>query len=91
MAQLIRPTGEVTEVTPKNKKFFSLTELQELVGGIIEVAESRDGRIMVLHEEAKIYNEPINVKATALYIWGGNDVIAGTVVIGDGNEIMLDV
>ena len=90
MAQLIRPHGEVTEVTPKNKKYFTLTELQKLVGGLVQPARAKDGRIMATHEESKLYGEPINWKATALYIWGGSDVIAGTVVVGTGDEIMLD-
>ena len=90
MAQLIRPNGEVTEVTPKNKKYFTLTELQKLVGGLVQPVRTKDGRIMATHEEAKMYEEPINWKATALYIWGGSDVIAGTVVVGTEDEIMLD-
>ena len=91
MAKLIKTDGTVTVIHPHNGKFFELTELQKLVGGIIECAPTVDDKlIMVCHEEAKLYNEPINEKATALYKYGWSSVIAGTVVVGDREEICLD-
>lgn len=72
MAQIIKTTGEVIEVSPKNGKSFELEELQAIVehkvGDVschyIEIITMPDGRLMVVNEEGKLIGAPMNNKAT---------------------------
>ena len=62
MAKLFKPTGEVINVSPKEKT-FGLEELQGMVGGYIEiVAVGRE--LYVCDEEGKLKGKPINSLAT---------------------------
>ncbi|MDR1182676.1 MAG: DUF3846 domain-containing protein, partial [Bacteroidales bacterium] len=60
MAKIYRTDGETKAVTPENRKHFSLKELQHIVGGYIENIYLNDGTIMVLNEEGKLENLPLN-------------------------------
>jgi hypothetical protein len=88
MATLIKTNGEETNVLPKNKTNFKLDELQNFVGGLIEIVKTKDGRTMVINEEGKINDLSINQKATELYIHSNFDFIVGDVLICDENEIL---
>lgn len=95
MAVLIHPNGNRVFVQPKNGKYFSLEEKQQLVGGRIEVCQSidPDGRYcLIIDEEGKCKNKEINPIASMLYkyhIWEGklNDVIVGTAIYGPYSEM----
>lgn len=92
-AILIVPPKEVTVVTPRDGERFRLEELQELVGGYVEHVRlpgpeqpaTSSWRTspwpsytdLLVHEEAKIKQEPINHLATML--WG--DAVAGTALL----------
>jgi len=84
MATLIKADGTSTEVTPKNKKDFSLEELQKFVGGYIELCNTSDGRLMVANEEGRMNRLPENKTATALY---RHSVIVGDVLVCKQNEV----
>jgi len=72
----------VKVVHPKNGKNFKLNELRPIVGGHIEIAESKlPGLIIVLDEEGKLKKKPINKLATAMYKYGKDDPICGQVLI----------
>ena len=88
---IIKPNGETTPVVPKERhglqpEDFSLEELQEIVGGYIQVvripidAEGTEW-IMVLNEEGKLKGLPFNEEATKLYQHGEVDPIVGTVLV----------
>jgi hypothetical protein len=64
-AILVNTNGEITPVTPKNNKDFTLAELQGFVGGLIEVYPVGD-RFYVWNEEGRINGMPVNKKATEL-------------------------
>ena len=64
MAQIIKSNGQVIETAPKNGTDFQLEELKSIVGGYIEIVNLRDGRLICLNEEGKLYNLPYNYKAT---------------------------
>jgi hypothetical protein len=83
-AKILKTTGEVLEVEPKNKTDFSLEELQEIVGGYIEIVQLGDRKVMVVNEDGVFFNLPINTKATNLY----NSVIVGDVLICKSNQIL---
>lgn len=84
MAQIIKTTGEIIETEPSNGTDFSLTELQAVVGGFIEVVHLPDGRLMVVNEEGKLNGLPINPKASELY----PDIIVGDVLVCEHYEIV---
>lgn len=85
MAQLIRANGDIKEIEPADRNSFTLKEMQEYVGGWIEVIYLASGEIMVLNEEGKLIELPINEKATELY--GSYDVIVGDVMVITKNQI----
>ena len=86
MAHLITPDGVSKRITPKNGKHFTLEELQELVGGLIEVVGTPDPRrIMVINEEGKLMDLAPNLVATALF--GFRDTIVGNAVTGTEYEL----
>ena len=95
MATLIKSNGEETNVIPQNKTDFKLDELQNYVGGIIEIVRTKDNKMMVMNEEGKINDLPINQKASELYQYNephcrqaSFDFIAGDVLICNENEIL---
>lgn len=72
--------GEIVPVSPENKKSFTLKELKGFVTGHIEILTLSDGRIMILDEEGKLKNSPINNLATYL----ATDVLrSGDYIVGD--------
>ena len=50
MATIYKTSGEVIETKPKNGTDFSLSELQAIVGGCIEIIDLFNGKIMVVNE-----------------------------------------
>lgn len=72
-AMILRADGTCQEIQPTNGTDFQLSELQRIVGAgappgrdWIEIVPTKDGRIMVLNEEGKLYDLPRNAQATAL-------------------------
>ena len=81
MALLLRAGGPHEDVRPANPKGFTLTELQTLVGGYIELAPANDADfLLVIDEEGKLKNKPVNEDATLLYKHGWHDSIVGDVL-----------
>jgi len=77
-------------VVPANGTDFSLEEMQSAVGGFIQTIELKDGRIMVIHEEGKLENLPMNKTATALLHDAGGmltDWIAGNALVCNPDQI----
>lgn len=88
MAYIYKSNGEVIETSPKNGKDFSLKELKEIVGGYIEIINLGDD-YMVVNEEGKLLDLPINLSATRLYrlFTRVGDYIVGDVLICDKFQI----
>ncbi len=87
MAKLIKTDGTETIVYPANKKSFTLPELQKLVGGYIELVRTVDGKEMIINEEGKLKDLPINNKATMQYVHFLADTITVDVVICEKGEL----
>lgn len=95
MAQIIKTTGEVIEVTPKNGTDFSLEEMQEIVNHngnhYIEVIYLPNDKLMIINEEGKCehVNAPMNQKATEIFMdaFGPYDIICGNVLVCDINQV----
>ena len=79
MATLYKTSGEKVEISPKNGKRFSLVELQKLVGGYIEYIHLK-GHILVVNEDGRLMNLPVNPGATQLARQFGYDFIVGDAV-----------
>jgi hypothetical protein len=67
----------------------TLKEAQEFVGGYVEGIQFPNGDYMIINEEGKLINLPLNVEATALwratftndnYITGYDDYVCGPVI-----------
>ncbi|MDR1950708.1 MAG: DUF3846 domain-containing protein [Bacteroidales bacterium] len=89
MATIYYTTGATSEVAPKNSKNFSLEEMQSIVGGLIELVYLDNGKIMVINEEGKLIDLPINVDATEM-VFGDmpwDDVIIGDVLVCNNKQI----
>lgn len=81
-AKWIKADGTVVPVQPKDGKYFSLEEMQEMVGGYIEMIRppSRTGALIICNEEGKMIGLPYNKLATAM--WQAH--------AEEGSERMLD-
>ena len=89
MAGLLRATGEVITLQPAGRT-FTLKELQGLVGGYIECVTLLDGRRMVLNEDGKRLQLPLNEAAThLLHVAGGalDDFVVGDVLLATRAEL----
>lgn len=79
-AFIYRTNGEILPILPKNGTDFQLKEMQEIVGGYLQVVHLKDGRVMVLNEEGKIDHLDYNEQATHLYN-NQYDFIVGDVLV----------
>jgi hypothetical protein len=69
------PEGRAEEIRPANGSHWELTELQTMVGGYIEVVRTRAGRYLVIDEDGKLKDKPLNRRATLLYLHGEFDPV----------------
>lgn len=92
MALLMKPDNTAITVSPRNGNNFELDELQEYVGGYIEICypgifnSHHADKIMVINEEGKLQGLPLNQLATLVY---GNpdDVIVGNALFCFSREV----
>lgn len=81
---LITPEASVTEFVPANGRDFTLEELQESVGGYIEIIDLTKKSIMIVNDDGKgiLYpNMTATVIAKACHAISPNDYIAGNAVL----------
>lgn len=84
MSRIIKVNGEAIEVEPANGAWFTLEELQEAVGGYIELLVLPCGDFLYLDEEGKLKGKPLNKRATLLGRSAGiasTDYIVGDVIV----------
>ena len=84
--KLIAYHGAFTEFPPADGKHYTLKEMQEAVGGLIEIVTTRGLHelgdcIMVVNEEGKLKNLPRNTVATVLARLFPGDYIAGPAIL----------
>ena len=77
----IAPDGKRTFLPdPANEDgTFSLSQLQDAVGGYIEVASAAKGKVVLVDEEGSVKGLPINIAGSLIC----NRVIRGNVVVVD--------
>lgn len=85
---IIRPGGLVEKVYPAGE-FFTLKEMQDLVGGLIQMIRIPGNRTIVLNEEGKLLGLDFNLTATSLYkryLFEG-DYLVGNVMVIDNKYL----
>ena len=76
----------IPKTTYIKDKAPNLEELQDMVGGLIQVIQLKDKQIIV-DEEGKLKGKEFNVEATEL--WNvGYDVIVGDAVVLSGKAVL---
>lgn len=85
MAEIIYPNGETLPFEIEGDK-PTLKELQDAVGGYIEVVTLLDGRLMAMDEEGKLKGYEVNHVATEMFA-PGHDVVVGNVVVMNADEM----
>ena len=74
-----KPKTKTTYIDDRQPR---LKELQDLVGGLIQVVYADDGKTqIVMDEEGKIKGKPINLEATG--VWFPDQYILPDVIVGD--------
>lgn len=81
MATIIHVDGTEEELTNT-----SLKSLQKAVGGYIEIHRIDSNRQMVMDEEGKLKDKPINERATVIMSPRGIGYIVGDVVVMEGQK-----
>lgn len=88
MVQLIKVNQDPVRITPTSNNIFSLEEMQGFVEGSIEIVNLSGQRIMIVNEEGKIKNLPVNQTATTIANFNDIvDIIHGNVIICHQNQI----
>lgn len=89
MAKVITAAGAISEVQPKNGKFFELDELQKIVEGYFEIIKLDNEQLMVVNEDGKLDDLPYNFFATQMYQRSTKalDYIVGNVLVCLRNQI----
>ena len=89
MAHIIKTDGSVIDITPKNGTDFKLKELNDIVGGYVEIVYLNESGIMVLNEEGKLLDLPINDRATIIFqaMTDIDDFIVGDVLICNNEQV----
>lgn len=89
-AKIYKADGTIIDVVPENGTDFQLDELQKIVGGYIEIVSLLDNEIMVVNEEGKLTDLPINENATEIYneVDGFYDYIVGDVLVCDNSMVL---
>lgn len=87
MATLLKADGTQSSLTNTE-----LETLQKAVGGYIETVPLSVHRLLIVDEEGKLKNKPVNKKATIMLAEAWNtshlvDIIVGDVVIADKEEL----
>ena len=88
-AHVYYPNGDFQETQPNNGSTFELEELQEVVGGYIEIVRLNDGRIIIVNEDGLSLNLPVNIEATNILRrdHSTTEYIVGNAIVCDADMI----
>lgn len=95
-AYVLKTNGEKVDIVPQARgeelrpTTFHYTELQDVVGGYIEIIRLTDEVFMVVDEEGKLKDYYVNVAATEIFrkcFPKSNDYIVGDVLICSSDMI----
>lgn len=86
-ALLYKTDFRIIEITPANGVYFTLEEMQQYVGGLIQIipleGEGHDDRLLVVHDEGKLIDLSYNLPATLVWIlyYGDTDYVCGDAIV----------
>lgn len=67
MAQLIfAKSDEVREIVPQDGIKLTLQQMQEAVGGYIQIIRLKSGKFLLVDEEGLLKGKPVNIQASLL-------------------------
>ena len=86
-AYILKTDGSKVPCSPKNGRDFHLEELKDAIGGgWIEIVYLKQRLLMVIDEEGKLKQLPLNYAATKLYN-NSSDVIVGDALVCSSSMI----
>lgn len=83
MSKLYRTNGTIEDFNPANGKNFTLEEMQQAVGGYIELVYLPDNKILVVDEEGMIKQKLFNKKISEMIM----KPIVGDVIVCNQKQI----
>lgn len=95
-AYVLQYDGQKLEAKPRprgtdlNPDTFQLEQMQDIVGGYIEIVRLTEDVLMVVNEEGKCEGLPYNKEATALFrkcFPKSGDFIVGNVLVCDSSMV----
>jgi len=66
MGIIMYANGETKAIEPANGTNFKLKEVQDIVGGLVDVINLGNDRIIIINDEGKLLGLPRNEQATIL-------------------------
>lgn len=87
---LIKENGQTGHIEPKNGTDFTLEELQDAVGGMIDIIRLSQGKIFVINDEGKFMfgrNNVATIMAKVDRAIFPDDYIAGDVILCDSEMV----
>jgi len=88
MTRLIKSNGKEIPVFPENEGIFKLREVQEVIGGDVEILPIEIDSVMIIHKDCELKHLTFNKRATDIAFQ--NNVfrcITGDVLICASEEI----
>lgn len=85
--KIYKPNGQIISIEPENGTDYTLKELQEIVGGYIQIIYLKRNQVMVINEEGKLDGLEYNDNATEILEEVMDDFIVGNALICDRNKI----
>ena len=89
-------TAEEFKIIEDNKDEPDLKTAQDFVGGMVECITFPNGDVLIVNEEGKLMNLPLNVEGTALwrmtftkdkYMFGHDDFVVGPAMVIKKNAL----
>ena len=86
----VNTTEQEFKIIEDNKDEPDLKTAQDFVGGMVEVITFPNGDVLIVNEEGKLMNMPLNPEATTLwrmtfdndnYVTGRKDVVVGPAIL----------
>jgi hypothetical protein len=89
MALLLLTDGDSEEAYPQHGQAFTLEELRHFIKGYIEVVRIDENHFLIVDEEGRLKNLPINKQATEIFrkTRDPDGIIVGNAVLCDDTEI----
>lgn len=80
--------SKYTKVYPRNGSDFKLDELYQFVGEPIEMVYIDDEHFMIINEEGKLKDLPLNMVATIISNLLPDDVIVGNALVCGKDQVL---